>query len=234
MNRFPSKTNALNFIRQSGVEIATIIDVGVMTSTTELMLVYPDRKHLLFEPVVEFHRLIEANYAGIEHELLAFAVSDMDGVHPLQIVHAGGAEHITHSRLVTEMPGDAEIRQIKTVSLDSFLAGREEAKPYLLKIDVDGHEMPILGGARQTLRDTDCVVLEVHTGDWLERAALVEASGFFLADIVDLCYYRGALAQVDMIFLANGLKASWFAAHGQDFDWTKWKNLSHKEGSVIW
>ncbi|MFC1772118.1 FkbM family methyltransferase [Pseudomonadota bacterium] len=42
--------------------------------------------------------------------------------------------------------------------------------PCLLKIDVDGHEIPILEGDRETLKNVFVVVIEATAGSFLERA----------------------------------------------------------------
>ena len=76
-------------------------------------------------------------------------------------------------------------------------------KPYLLKLDVDGHELPILRGAEETLGNTSCVVIESPLCYLSERVSYLESKGFKLWDIVDLCYYCDNLHQVDLIFLSD-------------------------------
>jgi hypothetical protein len=89
-----------------------------------------------------------------------------------------------------------------------YLEG-DNRKNYLLKIDVEGWEVPqkILAGAKNTLSRTSVVVIEMTVDTFLARANILAASGFALWDHVDLCYYDNALWQTDAIFVAKDLKA---------------------------
>lgn len=84
--RFPSKRNSLHYIRGfSGDSIQTVIDVGILYSTPELMQNFPDKKHVLVEPVSLFNEVISQNYEGIDYDLLNVAASKDDGVMRLQL-----------------------------------------------------------------------------------------------------------------------------------------------------
>jgi hypothetical protein len=48
--------------------------------------------------------------------------------------------------------------------------------------------------------------------------------GFQLWDIVDFCYYKGQLSQVDLIFLRNDVKTQSFSPWVEGpFDVTQWE-----------
>ena len=55
MIRYPSKRSVLRFLREAGVPVGTVLDVGAQWETAELRLAFPDKRHILFEPAVEFH-----------------------------------------------------------------------------------------------------------------------------------------------------------------------------------
>jgi len=66
--RFPSKSNSLaHLVAELKVEIKTVIDVGVATSTLDLMRVFKTAHHCLIEPLEEHAQAIRENYskAGI-------------------------------------------------------------------------------------------------------------------------------------------------------------------------
>ena len=60
------------------IPIATIIDIGVLSGTPELMETFPKTRHILFEPVSEFHKRIRKNYTGLDYRLIEAAVTDED------------------------------------------------------------------------------------------------------------------------------------------------------------
>jgi FkbM family methyltransferase len=226
-HRLPRKENSLSSLRKGNLDARTILDIGVQHGTVELRNVFPDLKHFLFEPVEEYYSFIQENYRDFDYELVRGAISDKDGEDLLSITKMG-ADSITHSSLDGAFGREAaESRVVKTITLDSFLKDRNCPKPYLLKLDVDGHELPILRGAEETLRDTSCVVMESPLCNLSERVSYLEAKGFKLWDIVDLCYYYDNLHQVDLIFISDFEKQKTsFSPWQNEFDWEQWKELS--------
>jgi hypothetical protein len=115
--------------------------------------------------------------------------------------------------------------------LDDVLKSRNDSPPYLLKIDVDGVELQILNGATQTLKKCACVIIECPMSldhrMFFDRANFLNKSGFVLWDIVDFCYYKNELSQVDLVFVNSEMKQKYFAPwHQGQFDPTKW-NIVH-------
>lgn len=232
--RYPSKSNALSFLSEVGVAFGTIIDVGTHAETPELRLAYPDKKHVLFEPAQEFFPRIAANYAGMDWELAPVAVSNADGVGKLQKIAISGDE-ISHSKLMTEQSEGVELFDVPTVRLDSFFANRSDPLPYLLKVDVDGFEIPILEGAEGIWDRIDCVIVEATADTFLDRLQFLTARNYKLVDIVDQCYYSGVFSQADLVLIAERVWQSnprlrpW---ETQEFDWAKWVPIASFENYV--
>lgn len=232
--RFPSKSNALKFLKDVGVDFGTIIDVGTHAETPELRLAFPDKKHLLFEPVEEFFPKIAVNYSGLDWELVPVAVSNCDGTAKLQKIAISGDE-ISHSKLQSEASSDETLFEVPTVRLDTFLASRSDPRPFLLKVDVDGFEIPILQGAEGLWDAIDCVIVEATAETFLERLQFVSSKGFKLIDIVDQCYYSGVFSQADLVMVSERVWRSndhlrpWTT---QEFAWNKWVPIASFENSV--
>ena len=227
-SRVPTKKDSLFRLRRSGLDVKIILDIGVQHGTPELQEVFPDLKHFLFEPVEEYYSFIEENYKGYDYQLVRAAISERDGENLLNISKMG-SDTVTHSSLDGTVGGDTtESRLIKTMTLDTFLMHKDLPKPYLLKLDVYGHELPILRGAGETLKNTSCIVVESPLCYLSERVTYLESKGFHLWDIVDLCYYRDNLHQVDLIFLNDDekLKPQFSPWRNFEFDWNQWKELS--------
>lgn len=210
--RFPSKRNALQFLRDAGLEFGTIIDVGVMTETRELREAFPDHRHVLFEPDDQYADAIYRNYRGMNFSLAPIAVSDLTGPVPLRLGHRQEA-------LVQE-----------ATTLDDYLVRDLERSPYLLKIDVDGDELRVIRGATHALTLTHCVIIEVQPRNWLERQGALEAVGFRVIDLVDICYYHGAFSQADLVMVRSDVidatpALSPFRHNSWDFaNWSKLEN----------
>ncbi len=212
--RGPGTRHTLRRIRAAGVEIGTVIDVGVLTGTPKLRDELPDAHHILIEPSPAHKDAIERNYKGVSHELLAVAASDVDADAFLVDRAIDGGTRVTHSTVVDTraeveaLPNKIAVHNMPLRRLDTIMEGVKAPGEILLKIDVDGHEMKVLAGAPETLRRAAFVSIEAPRDALLERTKFLADAGFRLFDIVDICYYRGALWQVDLIFVRGDLRDS--------------------------
>lgn len=221
--RRPTKTDSLRFLIDSGLPVGTVLDVGVQQSTAELIACFPTTPHVLFEPDSAQREAIRRNYAGIDHVLVEAAVTATSGF--LHVAKDG----TTGAGLAAFRPAeDVPTLTIPAVSLDDWIAEHPVAKPYLLKVDVDGGEIDVLRGATRTLADTSCVIIEAPLYYLPDRLAALLQAGFALWDIVDLGYYHGNLSQVDLVCVSYAARANlpdlrpW---ETKEFRWDAWQNL---------
>lgn len=232
MIAFPSKANTLARLKAAGMEIGTVIDVGTHEQTLELREAFPDIRHILFEPAEEFHDKITNHYAGMDYVLAPLAVSDHDGSGNLKKFDIDGGG-VSHSTLVNPET-TAGSSTIETVRLDTFLRDRDDSKPYLLKIDVDGYEVPIMRGLGESVTDVACMIVEATRDTFIERLNFGASLGFQLIDIIDPCYYYGVFSQADLVFIAPAVAAlpdmrPW---ETKEFGWDKWIPIASVEGAV--
>lgn len=221
--RQPTKTDSLRFLIESGLPVGTILDVGVQECTAELIACFPSAQHILFEPDTNQRETIHRNYAGIDHVLVEAAVTATSGF--LHVAKDGS----TGAGLAAFRPAEnVPTLTIPAVSLDDWIAEHPVAKPYLLKVDVDGGEIEVLRGATRTLADTSCVVIEAPMHVLADRLGVLLQAGFALWDIVDLCYYHGNLSQVDLFCVSYAFRANlpdlrpW---ETKEFRWDAWQSL---------
>jgi FkbM family methyltransferase len=201
MRRWIAISDSLKILKNSGLQVSAVIDVGVQHDTKDLRLGFPDVPHFLFEPIEEYHDAIRARYCGMDYQLIGSAVSSSSGTLLLEQVRSDSAGVVSHV-----MNGEVEgqgIRRVPCVSLDDFVAQNEIAKPYLLKVDVDGAETDILRGAARAMSDCSCLIVETTMPFLEERCRLARESGLRLWDIVDFNFYHGSLYQVDLIFVSE-------------------------------
>lgn len=208
-------------MKNIGVPVEAVLDVGVQKETKELIECFPDAKHLLFEPVVDFNDDIRRNYEGLDYDLFNVAVSDSDGESGLKLSSICPHRRVTHANLVDEMEGEGvettRTRRLDTVVIESGLPG-----PFLLKVDVDGAEMKVMRGASATLKMCSAVVVEAHPRDFFERCEFLIGKDFYLFDIVDFCYYENTMKQFDLIFAnKNFVKQQGIV----NFDFSKWEKF---------
>jgi FkbM family methyltransferase len=222
--RRPLKSHSLQRLREMGVPVGTVIDIGILTGTHELMRIFGDRKQILIEPIVEWNDTIRKKYgaAGVDYELINVAAADVDGEMYMETSSVREGKPITHAQLTNKTQGE-NLRVVPVRTIDGLVAERNLPKPYLFKLDVDGVEMKILAGATAVLKDCSMVVIEANVRNYLERANYLNDHGFDLFDIVDPCYYDGRLRQFDLIFLSRRIRdEQGLDMYKQAFDINKW------------
>ncbi|WP_187278194.1 FkbM family methyltransferase [Methylobacterium sp. WL7] len=206
MRRRLTKWDSIQTLLRAGLNVGTVIDVGVQRDSPDLRQLFSSVPHILFEPVLEYHEDIHRAYAGVNYKLEPVALSDRYGPFLLREVRADADGVVSH---VSPAEGhEASLRTVQRKTLDGYVDETSPAKPYLIKIDVDGHETEILKGARRALFDASCVIVETTLHHLPERLRLAEVAGLALWDIVDMTYYDGCLYQCDLVFIpdrADGL-----------------------------
>jgi len=195
---------SLKTARSRGLPVDCVIDVGVQRSTPSLIEAFPDKPHLLFEPVRDFFPDISRNYAKIDHELFEIALSDVDGEGFLQKRGQIGGGGVTHAWV--SKAGEP----VRLARLDTMIRDARRSGPFLVKIDVDGADAPakIIEGAPAVLAETSCVVCEFVAERFLDLAARIARHGFVLWDIVEPAYYDDVFYQCDAVFIRKDVIAA--------------------------
>lgn len=226
--RRPIKLHALKKIIDLKIPVETIIDVGILTGTHDLVAAFPKVPQILIEPIIEWNDTIKATYRkhNIDFELLNVAASDTNGVMMMETSTVRPGQPITHARLTDKTAG-ANLREVEVKTLDTIVGERPGLKcPFLLKLDVDGVEMKILEGASRILPNCSVVIIEANVRNFIERAIWLANAGFQLFDFVDICYYDSQLRQFDLVFLNEAVVDEInLDMYKKPFDISKWKSF---------
>lgn len=201
-----TKRAALENAKTIGFRPSTIIDVGFALGTEGLFDVFEGARHLLIEPMAEAEPAMQRfceTHPGSSY-IVGAASDHEDGI------KLAARDGLTGSTIHIKESAPAEWRMVKTVKLDTV--AKDLPGPFLIKLDVEGHELHVLRGAEETLKRTEMIVTEVST--WAEqrpqgRASLMDlfsffdAHGFVFYEFVEPGYrpIDGALYMFDAIFV---------------------------------
>ena len=206
-------------IRERGVDL--VLDVGASSGQWARLVRrggYPGRI-VSFEPLDEvFAQLREAAQSDPSWEVRQAALSDEDGSTTINVSPTSWSSSLLPmARLHTEsVPGSAYAgtQQVETVRLDSLRGDVVRAGDrILMKLDVQGFELPVLRGGTEMLSQVEALEVELshaqlYAGQALlpEVVAYLAAAGFDLVGIEPVFAdpRNGRTLQVDGFFLRNG------------------------------
>ncbi|MFD3619911.1 FkbM family methyltransferase [Streptomyces sp. NPDC058676] len=140
---------------------ATIADVGAHVGYFSLIaaLANPNAKVHAFEPVDQVHARLSVNVRSNNVQnvkLYQAGVSSSAGWADISVRFSGNL--LSTGSTLEHAADDAQLKRIQLMPLDEVFA---DTRLDLVKIDVEGHEMAVLQGARQVLkRDRPTVMLE--------------------------------------------------------------------------
>lgn len=200
--------DSLERLRRAGLEIQTIIDIGASDGrwTRNAMRFFPAASALLVEPLEERRDALaefKRQFPRVDYAIAAAAAQEGEGA-----LHV--ASDLVGSGLC-ETPSE-NTRSVPLTTVDKLIRERNLKPPFLMKLDTHGFEVPILEGARQTLRATSILIVEVYNFQltptslrFHEMCAHLEAFGFRCFDLVDpsLRPKDGAFWQMDLVFISK-------------------------------
>jgi FkbM family methyltransferase len=179
----------------------------VASETAELYQEFPKSDILLIEPLVEFEPFLKKICAAYNAKYVLAAAGSAAGF--------GDAER-SRAPIRVELPEGSRRsvggtpREVPVGTIDEVCAEKKLTGPYLIKVDVQGAELQVLGGAKRTLLETEAVILEVTLfGTMIGGPQLfvivywMKEAGFVVYNVRGHNYrpFDNALCQLDMVFV---------------------------------
>ncbi|WP_250632754.1 FkbM family methyltransferase [Rhodoflexus caldus] len=200
-----SMAEGLKRSRGRNIDIASVIDVGASDGrwSEGCMVHYPHARYLLIEAQQaheEGLRAFKTRYAKADY-IIAAAGSQQGEIYFDNSDLWGG--------LAMEEATSDNLIKVPVTSIDHEVAQRKLQPPYLIKLDTHGYEVPILEGARETLRHTNLIVMEVYNFQiaknslrFWEMCAYMEKLGFLPIDMADFTHRKkdNSFWQMDIFF----------------------------------
>ena len=191
-------------LKAHGLEIRTVIDVGVGSGTPALYDAFPDAAFVLVEPVVENRPALDALSSRLRARVALAAAGAVNGQVTIH-VH----DDLTGSSVLRQAEGtmaDGASRRVPLVRLDSLLPV-PPVRPCLVKLDTQGTELDVIEGLGERLADVDVFIIETSlmpfrsgAPEFAEVVGRLHVLGFVVYDILEghMRALDRALAQVDL------------------------------------
>lgn len=151
-------------------DIDCIVDVGCSSGqwTDEARRLFQAHDFIGFEPLPKLASDLRTKYQGRNVRILELALSDMPGEQTIYGIGDGGRLHVKQSHLEKLTRHDSN-KSLETFTIrldtgDAQLAGR---KPFMIKIDCDGHDAKVIRGLVNILKSARPVVQFEYCDMWI-------------------------------------------------------------------
>lgn len=156
----------INFIEANLTSGQMFVDVGAWIGVYSMLaaqLVGETGRVYAFEPDPLARQSLRRNLANnvSRVEVLPLALSNRVGFKTMELSGNSGSR-ILDETSISKSPNFIRKLKVEATTLDEFLASIGQI-PDIIKIDVEGHEIEVIEGALQTLRDhRTTIIMEVH------------------------------------------------------------------------
>ncbi len=202
---------------------ATVIDIGANKGQFALaaLVALPQCRVVSFEPLDgEADRFVRACGSQARVTLHRCAIGERDGTARIHVsARPDSSSLLPIGPMQSAMfPGTeaSRVQPVRVNRLGSVISRADLRPPVLLKIDVQGYELPCLGGCDDLLDAIDwvyveCSFIELYTGQAMADQVIsrMREAGFRLAGIHHVSRDRaGAVVQGDFLFRRDEVRVT--------------------------
>lgn len=190
----------------SKISVETVIDVGVASGTPELYSVFSGKNFIL----VEANNAFQDSLLRLTRKLNAKTFNVFCGKENGVVTFQVGKDLNKGSALVRNDIAAVNNIEVEVRPLDDLVSEAGMKEPYLLKIDVEGAELMVLEGAKETLLKSRAVIIEGRTKSVYDNEktfdfyiSYMKKFGFRLVDLISMADDKqtGLLLQMDLVFI---------------------------------
>ncbi|MFH2022018.1 MAG: FkbM family methyltransferase [Patescibacteria group bacterium] len=187
------ETAFFEWLKDNQLSPQVIIDAGANTGhiSLELLEIFPTAQIWAFEPHpktfeqleknVQGHKNIHAIQAGLGDKTQTTTLWDFAKSAPLKSTQPTSTLSSLHKPIITQHYGQpAQGYQVNITTLDKVAQQHQLTQIDLLKIDTEGHELSVLKGANQLLKNGKIKVIQFEFNE------LHAYSKVFMKDFVEL------------------------------------------------
>jgi len=164
---------------------SVVVDVGAYIGRYALVAARKGAKVIAIEPDPANFSLLESNIrlnGLLNVTTLRVAVSNRGGTLPLYVAAGSSRSMSSLETDWTKHTATPDI-EVKCETLDRVVESLGLERIDWLKIDVEGHEVPVLEGARRALRKVDHLILEVGDINQERCRTLMREAGLELVSV---------------------------------------------------
>lgn len=149
-------------IRKVSKKDSNCIDIGANNGDIlSMILKYaPNGMHYAFEPIPDLYRKLVSNYGSTLCKIYDIALSDNKGISSFNYVITNPAYSGLIKRKYDREGEEDTLIEVKTDTLDAMLPANYQVD--LIKIDVEGGELPVLRGAVNTIKKWKPLIIFEH------------------------------------------------------------------------
>ena len=178
-------------------DVKTIIDIGVAYGTPDLYEQFSDCNLVLIDPLLSYNKnhlkKITSKYKSVY--FVNKGVSDKHEMHKISMNKdsMGRSTFNMRTNLTLKVKESLIDVDVESDTLDNILDALQLPGPYGIKIDTEGHEIKVLNGSKQTLKQTKFVSSEVSVAERFHGGYLfydfiktMDSYKFRLFDVLDM------------------------------------------------
>ncbi len=141
----------------------TVIDIGIGDGTPDLYKSFPNSNLILVDPLVECEPVMKNILRNRKGRYYICALGAEQSERTIKIY-----DDLSCSSLNERYYEKSKLKSERLVSikpLDAIVWESKLKSPFLIKIDTEGHELEVVKGAQNTLKNTNAIIAELSVSN---------------------------------------------------------------------